>query len=128
MATAATMSGKQFDDLPYDEGRRWELLEGELIPVSGATPRHQAVVSRLVRLLQDYLEANAAGGLAIPDVEFALSDVLRLRPDVCVLLPEKGGPSRSRPDSRARSARHRYRSHFAQRTRGLRVTRNSALI
>jgi Uma2 family endonuclease len=91
MATAATMSGKQFDDLPYDEGRRWELQDGELIPVSGATPRHQAIVSRLVHLLQDYLEANAAGGLAIPDVEFALSDVLRLRPDVCVLLPEKAG-------------------------------------
>ena len=61
MATTATMSGPQFDALPYEEGRRWELLEGDLIEVSSPTPRHQ----------------------------FALSDLLRLRPDICVLLGER---------------------------------------
>jgi hypothetical protein len=34
MSTATTMSGLEFDALPYEEGRRWELLEGELIEVS----------------------------------------------------------------------------------------------
>ena len=33
MATTAVMSGLQFDALPYEEGRRWELLEGDLIEV-----------------------------------------------------------------------------------------------
>jgi hypothetical protein len=29
--TTATMSGTQFDALPHDKGRRWELLAGEVI-------------------------------------------------------------------------------------------------
>jgi Uma2 family endonuclease len=57
-----TMSGVQFDALPYDEGRRWELL-------------------------RQYLASGK--GVSFADVEFALSDLLRLRPDVCVLLKEK---------------------------------------
>ena len=42
------MTGRIFDELPYEEGRRWELLEGELIEVSGATPRHQNIVVRIL--------------------------------------------------------------------------------
>jgi Uma2 family endonuclease len=81
------MSGLQFDALPYEEGRRWELLEGDLIEVPSPTPRHQAIVSRVLRLLERYLENRGMQGSAFPDVEFALSDRSRLRPDVC-LLPE----------------------------------------
>ncbi|HEU5021624.1 MAG TPA: Uma2 family endonuclease [Bryobacteraceae bacterium] len=84
MATSATMSGLQFDALPYDEGRRLELLEGDLIEVSSPTPRHQAIVRRILIALQRYLDEER--GAAFPDLEFALSDLLRLRPDVCVLL------------------------------------------
>jgi hypothetical protein len=34
MTAAGTMTGPQFDLLPYEEGRRWELLGGKLIPAS----------------------------------------------------------------------------------------------
>jgi Uma2 family endonuclease len=87
MATATTMSGLQFDSLPYEEGRRWELLEGELIQVSGPTPRHQAIVFNILVALRQY--PGGGKGVSFADVEFALSDLLRLRPDVCVLLKEK---------------------------------------
>jgi Uma2 family endonuclease len=86
MATTATMSGLQFDALPFEEGRRWELVEGKLIEVSGATPRHQMVVFRIMTILQQFLQQ---AGLALADVEFALSENSRLRPDVCVLLGRK---------------------------------------
>lgn len=33
MAAIVTLTGSQFDALPYEDGRRWELLDGELIPV-----------------------------------------------------------------------------------------------
>jgi len=81
------MSGLQFDALPYEEGRRWELLEGDPIEVSSPTPRHQAIVFNILVALRQYL-ANGKGA-AFADIEFALSDLLRLRPDVCVLLAEK---------------------------------------
>ena len=34
MASIATMTGAQFDALAYEEGRRWELIEGELVEAS----------------------------------------------------------------------------------------------
>jgi Uma2 family endonuclease len=87
MAISATMSGLEFDALPYEEGRRLELLDGEIIKVSSPTPRHQAIVRKILIALQQYL-ADEKGG-AFPDLEFALSDLLRLRPDVCVLLGQR---------------------------------------
>jgi Uma2 family endonuclease len=87
MSTATTMSGLEFDALAYEEGRRWELLEGELIEVSSPTPRHQAVVFNILLLLRQYLSSHI--GAAFADIEFALSDTLRLRPDICVLLGDK---------------------------------------
>jgi len=48
MPTIATMSGAQFDALPYQEGRRWELLEGELIEVPSPTAEHQIIVSNIL--------------------------------------------------------------------------------
>ncbi len=85
MATTATMSGLQFDALPYEEGRRRELLEGDCIKVSSPTPRHQEIVFRVLLSLRQYLAGN---GTALAAVEFALSELIRLRPDVCVLLAD----------------------------------------
>ena len=87
MTTSVAMSGLQFDALPYEEGRRWELLEGDLIEVSSPTPRHQAIVLNILIALRQYLAGGK--GAAFADIEFALSDLLRLRPDVSILLAEK---------------------------------------
>jgi Uma2 family endonuclease len=89
MPTIATMSGAQFDALPYEEGRRWELLEGELIEVPSPTAEHQIIVSNILLSIRMYLRSHREGRLVILDVEFALSEDVRLRPDVCLLLPEK---------------------------------------
>jgi Uma2 family endonuclease len=83
------MSGAQFDALPYEEGRRWELLEGELIEVPSPTPEHQDIVYAILNALKLYLQEHRSQGAAYADVEFALADHVRLRPDVCVLLAEK---------------------------------------
>jgi Uma2 family endonuclease len=89
MATTATMTGAQFDALPYEEGQRWELINGELITVSSPTPRHQIIVSRTLITFVQYLETSKTEGLSLPDVEFALTPDDRVRPDVCVVLGEK---------------------------------------
>jgi Uma2 family endonuclease len=88
MATTTSMTGAQFDALPYEEGRRWELVEGELIEVPSATPEHQIIVGKLIMSLGEYFRQSPIGGV-LPDVEFALSDRDRMRPDVCVLLGER---------------------------------------
>src|ERR1700730_18559299 len=89
MATTAGMSGLQFDALPYEEGLGLEVLDGDPIDVSSPTPRHQAVASSVLLALRRYLSSRQ--GMVFPDVEFALSDLLRLRPDVCVRLADTAG-------------------------------------
>ncbi len=88
MASVATMSGAQFDALPYEEGRRWELLSGDLIEVPSPTPEHQDIVFNLLSALKQYVKTQRAARTH-QDIEFALSESDRLRPDVCVLLGER---------------------------------------
>lgn len=88
MATTAVITGAEFDALPYEEGRKWELIEGELVPVPSPTPRHQEIVIRILLALRRYF-ADGGCGTAYQDVEFALGESVRLRPDVAVLLGEK---------------------------------------
>ncbi len=96
MATITTISGAQFDAMPFEEGRQWELVNGELISMPSPTPRHQDIVFRIQVAIQQYLEAGTIEGLAYQDVEFALSDNDRVRPDLCILLA--GNARRLDPD------------------------------
>lgn len=89
MATMAITTGAQFDALPFEEGRLWELLDGELIAVPSPTPRHQEIVFRVLLALRRCLDSGPTRGLAYPDIEFALSANDRLRPGVAVLLGEQ---------------------------------------
>jgi Uma2 family endonuclease len=62
MPAIATMSGAQFDALPYEEGRRWELLEGELIEVPSPTPEHQDIVFASLLALKLYIREHRFHG------------------------------------------------------------------
>ena len=89
MATAAVMTGPEFDALPYEEGRQWELVGGELIPVPSPTLQHQIIERRILVALALYFEAHPGRGLAVSDIEFALDIDHRVRPDVLVLLGDR---------------------------------------
>jgi Uma2 family endonuclease len=89
MATITTLTGAQFDAMPYEEGRQWELVNGELISVSSPTPRHQDIVFEIMLAVRRFLQQSAAVGLAYQDLELALTENDRLRPDVAVVLGEK---------------------------------------
>jgi len=88
MATATTMSGAAFDQLPNEESRDLELLQGELIEMPTGTPEHQLIILALASSLYQYFRRERSGG-AIPDVEFAFGEDTRLRPDMAVLLGER---------------------------------------
>ena len=89
MAAITNITGAQFDAMPYEEGRRWELVNGELISVSSPTPRHQDIVFEALLAVRRYLQQSRGSvGLAYQDVEFALTENDRVRPDVGVVLGE----------------------------------------
>jgi Uma2 family endonuclease len=89
MATATITTGAQFDALPYEEGRKWELLDGELVPVASPTWRHQEIAFEINSALRRYIKTAGVQARAAQDVEFALTPDDRVCPDVCVLLAEK---------------------------------------
>ena len=77
-----------------DDGKRYELLRGELIEVPGAKFHHWYLVGRLLRKFGDFVEEHGLGEvgnngafvigrdpdvLLIPDVAFVLAD--RIPPD-----------------------------------------------
>lgn len=78
------MTAEEFDRLPEEDGRRYELIEGELIDVSSATPTHNRIVRRLLHLLELFLAVNYIAE-TLPDTEFIVGQS-RLRPDVAIML------------------------------------------
>ena len=59
------MTADQFDALPDSEGRRWELLDGELIDALPATPEHNLILGRLFFLLYSFVRPRKFGQLLL---------------------------------------------------------------
>jgi Uma2 family endonuclease len=81
MPLHATMTAEQFDALPEEEGRKWELLDGELIEVSSATPRQNLIVAHLLTRLDVFAEAKSIG-TPLFRTDLAVRANTRLRPDI----------------------------------------------
>ena len=73
-----------FEDFLHfpDDGRRWELIDGEAFVTAAPKTRHQRVVLWLVRRIADHLEAHAGGEVFVApyDVKFGTHDVVE--PDI----------------------------------------------
>jgi Uma2 family endonuclease len=71
-----------------DDGRRYELYDGEVIVVPAPIPRHQLVAIRIGRLLLEYAETSGSLALISPiDIAFTDHDVLQ--PDVVLFRRER---------------------------------------
>ena len=81
MPVRTLMTAEQFDALPEEEGRKWELLDGELIEVPSATPKHNRILGRLFKLLDSFAEARSLGAVLI-ETDLAVRANTRLRPDM----------------------------------------------
>ena len=71
-----------------EDGRRYELYDGEVIVSPAPYPRHQRVAQHLGELLREYELAHGGLVFSIPiDIVFTKFDVLQ--PDVVFFLPER---------------------------------------
>jgi len=88
MATKTLMTVEQFAQMQTADTEDYELVEGELIPLSSGTPRHNLIRDLLGYLLLSYLKGNPIGlALAENDCQVA-ADTVR-RPDLSVFLGER---------------------------------------
>jgi Uma2 family endonuclease len=103
-----------------DDGRRYELYDGEVIVVPAPLPRHQVVALNLAELLREY--ERATGGLVlISPIDIVFSEYDVLQPDLVFFRKERRhlldmmAPTRVPPDlavevlSRSTEARDRGR-------------------
>ena len=86
-----------------DDGRRYELYDGEVSVVPAPLPRHQLATLEILHRLYDYGAAHGALVIASPiDIVFTETNVLQ--PDIVVFTPDRrhhvqlDAPIRVRPD------------------------------
>ena len=80
------ITAEQFYRLPHEEGREFELLDGEIIEMPSATPRHNLILSALIGPLYPALRGR---GRAIPETDFSDGRKTTLRPDLAILFSDK---------------------------------------
>ncbi len=72
---------EQFRQLPED-GRRYELIRGEVHLTPSPTTKHQFIVNNLDLSLSNYLRANPLGDVAIAPLDVRLSSDTAVQPDL----------------------------------------------
>lgn len=72
---------EEFRQLPYD-GKRYELVFGELHVTPAPNTRHQFMLRRLAASLDRYLTRNAAGEFAFAPLDVRLATDVVLQPDL----------------------------------------------
>jgi Uma2 family endonuclease len=72
---------EQFRQLP-DDGKRYELVRGEVHLTPSPTTKHQIILGRLYASLDEYLSKNPLGRLLFAPLDVRLSADTALQPDL----------------------------------------------
>ncbi|MBI4443603.1 MAG: Uma2 family endonuclease [Acidobacteria bacterium] len=65
-----------------DDGKQYEVIDGELFITPAPKPRHQKIVLRLAKELSDFVMKNSLGEVFVAPVDVILDQYTVLEPDV----------------------------------------------
>ncbi len=88
-ATKILLTAEEFDNYPFEEDKRYELDEGELIEMTRPTYRHNRVLRKLLVRLDNFLEQTGLGEAQLSENLYALSRNTRRAPDLAVILGDR---------------------------------------
>src|SRR5437763_9338365 len=88
-ATRTLLTAEQFDNLVFEEDKRYELDEGELIEMTRPAYRHNRILRILLVGLALYFRQNPIGEAMLSENLCALSPTIRRSPDVAVILGDR---------------------------------------
>lgn len=77
MSVKQLVTAEELRDMPDGPGKRFELVDGEVVEMPGAGALHTLIVFALARLLEDFVRQHDLG-LVMPD---GLAYILRRDPD-----------------------------------------------
>jgi len=85
-AAKVLLTAEEFDNYPFEEDKRYELVEGEMIEMTRSAYKHNRVLLQLQTELVLYFRKNPIGEALSSENLYALSPVTRRAPDVAVIL------------------------------------------
>ena len=88
MSTKALMTVAQFSQMTTAETEDYELVEGELIPLSTGTIRHNKIRDLLGHLLWNYFRNNPIGE-SVSETDCLIAEDTVRRPDLSVFLGDR---------------------------------------
>ncbi len=94
-AAKTLLSAEEFDNYPFEEDKRYELDEGELIEITRPAYWHNRVLGILFVALSNYFRENRIGEALLSENLYALSPSTRRAPDVAVILGDHRAELRS---------------------------------
>ena len=74
-----------------DDGRHYQILDGELFVTASPVPRHQRVAGNLYVLLRSHVDTSGLGEVFISPVTVILADTTVVEPDIVYLAPDRAG-------------------------------------
>jgi Uma2 family endonuclease len=83
------LTAEQFDNYQFEEDKRYELDEGELIETTKPAYLHNRVLMRLSGKLFIYFESNPLGEVLNSENLYALSRSTRRSPDLAIILGDR---------------------------------------
>ena len=87
MASPLLYTAEEVIAFPYD-GRRYEVVHGELLVTPAPRMRHELVVARLIQALSSYLDREPVGTVLGSRGDIVFSSHTKVEPDVFVV-PQK---------------------------------------
>ena len=87
--TATRMTYEEFMALPEEEGKHYELIEGELVLNPAPVPRHQWILAKVQYALHSYFEKHGGGRALFSPIDVVLSSENVLEPDIIVMMSDR---------------------------------------
>ena len=82
------MTYDQYRLLP-DDGKRYEMIDGELLTTPAHSPKHQRILGNLFSELRTHVEANDLGEVFISPIDVVFEEHLVLEPDILFVARER---------------------------------------
>ena len=89
MPTGVVLTYRDYEALP-DDGRRYELHDGQLFVTAAPGVPHQRVVGRLFVLLRQHVEDHHLGEVLVSPVDCILSETTVVQPDIVYVESSRG--------------------------------------
>src|SRR5215472_13758804 len=80
------LTAEEFDNYPFEEDKRYELDEGELIEMTRPAYKHNRVLIKLLFALEAYFRERRTGEVLLSENLYALAPFTRRSPDAAVIL------------------------------------------